>query len=92
VRAPWHSNSNTSLLPPPPHLPPRQSDPRRNNWRDVVKAVPGAGAVRVAADASPLSEVMNVAWAVHELVSDQVGETLDFLTQARGGGGAAAKG
>jgi hypothetical protein len=37
------------------------------------------------ADHSPLAEEMNVAWAQHELVSDYMDQTLDFLTQASSG-------
>ena len=74
-----------------PTPPPRaQSDPRRSPWRAAARGAPGCGALPVGADASGLSEVLNVAWAVHEMVSDPVGGALDWLAaQQRGGGGAA---
>ena len=62
-----------------------REDPRRSSWREAVRSAPGllgqlpgpagAGGGRpdsLEADASAVAEVLNVAWAMHEIVSDQV--------------------
>ncbi len=58
-----------------------REDPRRSAWRDVVAKVPGANELPLDSDKSSLSEVMNVAWAVHELFRDGVGDMYDFFLQ-----------
>lgn len=71
------------------------SDPRRSRWRDAVRgAAPGCAALPVAADASALSEALNVAWAAHEIVSEPVGAVLDWLLAQQGSsqGGSTEKG
>jgi len=66
-------------------------DPRRSNWRDTVReAVPAADTL--VADASPVSEIMNVAFAQHEFTDAHLEESLDWLEgfagpKRRGGGG-----
>jgi hypothetical protein len=60
-----------------------KEDPRRSTWRDALASVNGLSQLdSLMADHSPVSEEMNVAWANHELVSDYIDETLDFLTRA----------
>lgn len=54
-------------------------DPRRTAWRDVIANVPKAADMPMASDKSSLSEVMNVAWAVHELFHDGVDDMYDFF-------------
>jgi hypothetical protein len=44
--------------------------------------VPGIEQMPLAADASPLSELLNLAWAEHEICSDP---TATFLDWAEGG-------
>ena len=68
-------------------------DPRATDWRSVVKAAQQAGAAlpgvrpgvadSLEADASAVSEVLNVAWAMHEITSDPMGEILHFVAHAR---------
>ena len=63
-------------------------DPRRSEWRNVVLAaglqhsLPGLAPGEpdsLQPDASPLAEVLNVAWAAHEIVSDHNRATLQFI-------------
>ena len=59
----------------------------------MVKAAQQAGAAlpgvrpgvadSLEADASAVSEVLNVAWAMHEITSDPIGEILHFVAHAR---------
>jgi hypothetical protein len=86
--APPQLDSSLTCTPVTPQIPQQtQSDPRGNNWRDVIKPLPGAAALPTGADASGLSEVLNVAWAGHELVSEPVGEALTWLHDVRSSGG-----
>jgi hypothetical protein len=57
-----------------------KDDPRRSTWRTVLQrfASPDDS---LAADKSPLSEVLNVAWGTHELARDGVEEALAVLLQ-----------
>eukprot|EP00775_Hariotina_reticulata_P013856 gene13856-13978_t len=59
------------------------SDPRLVDWRRAIShsSIAGAEHWQLTADASPLSEVLNVAWAAHEIVSDVTAEVLDWLEQ-----------
>jgi hypothetical protein len=44
------------------------ADPRTTRWRDALSgAVIKLGADTLEKDRSPISEVLNVAWAMHEL-------------------------
>lgn len=52
------------------------SNPRRSAWRGAVRAFAGDDTLR--SDASAIAEELNVAYASHEIVADQMGETLDF--------------
>ena len=64
-------------------------DPRRSPWRDAIRAtqglgekLPGPGGERADSlrpDESAVAEALNVAWAMHEIVSDQWAETLSWL-------------
>lgn len=45
----------------------------------MVLRVPGCEDMNLEADASYMAEVMNLAWAQHEYVSDAMGEVLDFF-------------
>jgi hypothetical protein len=56
-----------------------KTDPRRAPWRAAVASVPGGAAVPTAADRSALSEVMNLAWAAHEMAGEPVAGALDWL-------------
>lgn len=60
--------------------------PRRSNWRDALKTTtPIISAVEndsLVADASPISEVMNVADGMHEMTRDGVKEALEFCLSA----------
>jgi hypothetical protein len=58
-----------------------RADPRRSDWRAALSSLP-AGTLRgdtLAADASPIAEELNVAWAQHEIVSDGINDTLAFF-------------
>lgn len=58
---------------------------RAADWRSAVTGVPGIGGLRLSADESPLSELLNLAWAGHEIVSDHTRAALAWL--AAGGKG-----
>ena len=68
------------------------ADPRGSPWRGAIAAAPGLAsrlpgarpgvADSLRADESALSEVLNVAWAAHEITSDRWGETLSFVKAA----------
>ena len=62
-------------------------DPRQTNWRAAISpalraalpgARPGAGDSLVP-DESCLSEVLNVAWGVHEIFGDRIAQAMDFI-------------
>ena len=59
-------------------------DPRQSNWRDVLRAHVPESKDNFVADESPVSEVMNVARAMHELSRDGVKEAIDFILAASG--------
>ena len=59
-----------------------RSDPRRSGWRNSLKKLPGTSALPLEGDVSSLSEVMNVAWAVHELFRDEVDDVFDYFITA----------
>ena len=58
-------------------------DPRESQWRAVLNkaapAIEGIEALPMEPDESALSEVMNVAWAMHEMCSSDIEETLSFF-------------
>ena len=56
-------------------------DPRSAEWRPLITTsgkVLGGEGLRLAADASAISEVLNVHWAAHEIVSATTTDTLDW--------------
>jgi len=54
-------------------------DPRKSDWRPVLQKHADKINDSMIADASPISEVMNVAWGMHEMARDGVKDALDFL-------------
>ena len=54
-------------------------DPRRTNWRDALRPVIPEAVDSLIADASPVSEVLNVAWARHEFTDAHLDASLDWL-------------
>jgi hypothetical protein len=54
-------------------------DPRRTNWRDAVRPVVPEAVDSLVADASPVSEILNVAWARHEFTDAHLDASLDWL-------------
>jgi hypothetical protein len=64
-------------------------DPRRSDWRQAVaddaalaQKLPGLApgvADTLQPDESPLAEVLNVAWAMHEIVSDHNRQALQWI-------------
>eukprot|EP00037_Helgoeca_nana_P032058 m.411962 g.411962 ORF g.411962 m.411962 type:complete len:342 (+) comp28766_c0_seq1:3482-4507(+) len=58
-------------------------DPRRCDWRSVLVGLDYLKHDGLIADASPLSEVLNVAWAVHEIFSDTNAVLFDWLAKHR---------
>lgn len=60
-------------------------DPRRSKWREVLRPHVPASKDGFVADASPVSEVMNVARAKHELTRDGVREAIDFVLKSSSG-------
>ena len=62
-------------------------DPRRSRWREALRragAVPDEARDALQADASPLAEALNVAWAQHEYTAEHFDAVLDFwLRHAR---------
>jgi hypothetical protein len=50
-------------------------------WHACIPPLPGASSWSLAPDKSGLSEVLNVAWAGHEIVSDSSNTMLDFFEQ-----------
>ena len=66
-------------------------DPRRTNWQEVLRAEPNLMALlpgpsasgppdSLVADQSAVAEALNVAWAMHEIVSDQIEATLQWVS------------
>jgi hypothetical protein len=53
-----------------------KGDPRQTNWRDAFDRI--VSATRLTHDASPISEMMNIAFAQHELMSAPVPSMMDF--------------
>lgn len=69
-----------------------KEDPRRSPWRAAIAAAPGLAASlpgtapgsadSLLPDESAVSEALNVAWAMHEIVSDEMPATIAFITHA----------
>merc|ERR1719232_1654288 len=56
-----------------------KDDPRKSKWRDVIfSKLSSPHNDSLVADASPISEVMNVAYARHEMTNDGAREALEF--------------
>lgn len=57
------------------------ADPRRSSWRDIVKKSVDLGILSdgLKADSSPISEEMNVAFAMHELAAQCTEEMMGFI-------------
>jgi len=55
-------------------------NPRGSPWRECLQKF--AGSDSLVADESPISEVLNVAFAQHEMSSDFVDEMIDFFEEA----------
>ncbi len=53
-------------------------DPRRTLWREALSTIPGLEHDSLVADKSSISEVMNVAYGMHEMTRDGVEEALEF--------------
>uniref|UniRef100_A0A7S1ZEB9 Uncharacterized protein n=1 Tax=Trieres chinensis TaxID=1514140 RepID=A0A7S1ZEB9_TRICV len=60
-----------------------REDPRRSEWRIVLKKFAERNGDSLVADASPLAEEMNVAYSMHEMARDKVQEALQFLYDAQ---------
>ncbi|PXF46841.1 hypothetical protein BWQ96_03370 [Gracilariopsis chorda] len=58
------------------------SDPRGSSWRKALQHMRFQTGDTLVADASPLSEEMNRAWAGHEITSEYYAESLHFLEQS----------
>jgi len=57
-----------------------KEDPRRSNWRTILRpVVPEADSL--VADRSAVSEVLNVAWAMHEMSRDGVEDALSLFAE-----------
>eukprot|EP00416_Gambierdiscus_australes_P025496 CAMPEP_0171066192 /NCGR_PEP_ID=MMETSP0766_2-20121228/7280_1 /TAXON_ID=439317 /ORGANISM="Gambierdiscus australes, Strain CAWD 149" /LENGTH=339 /DNA_ID=CAMNT_0011522347 /DNA_START=48 /DNA_END=1067 /DNA_ORIENTATION=+ len=53
-------------------------DPRLSNWRGALRTLALALGDSLVADESPIAEMLNVAWAKHELVGRYTDQILDF--------------
>merc|ERR1711920_1181089 len=70
---------NARLIDSSRHL---SADPRRSNWRDALRPFADKLGDSLVADRSPISEVLNVAFAQHEVTSEGIEKQLDFCVQA----------
>ena len=64
---------NTKLL---------KDDPRGSNWRVIArKTLPDLIPLydSLVADQSGISELLNVAWAMHEITDEQIVQTFEFM-------------
>lgn len=55
-----------------------QDDPRQSHWRETLKPIIDQSVDSLVADQSPISEVMNAAYGMHEMTRDGVKEALAF--------------
>lgn len=53
-------------------------DPRRSPWREALNSIVDQEVDSLVADQSPISEVLNAAYGMHEMTRDGVKEALDF--------------
>lgn len=58
-----------------------KDDPRRSDWRKVIRSFVSNSLDSLEPDESPISEVMNVAYGMHEMTRDGVREGLQFVVQ-----------
>jgi hypothetical protein len=58
-------------------------DPRHSDWRSLVQPHIPESQDSLTADASPISEVMNAAYGMHEMAREGVEEALTFCLEAR---------
>ena len=69
-----------------------RDDPRRSGWREALEAAPGLRAAlpgpapggapdSLVPDESAVAEALNVAWAAHEIASDPMAQTLQWLRE-----------
>eukprot|EP00041_Stephanoeca_diplocostata_P023161 m.563392 g.563392 ORF g.563392 m.563392 type:complete len:318 (+) comp22231_c1_seq1:463-1416(+) len=58
-----------------------QKDPRASNWRQCLNAM-DLGGDSLEPDRSPLSELLNVAWAQHEIFSDASALMVEWFNSA----------
>jgi hypothetical protein len=72
-----HALQNGGFLDSKGHL---IEDPRRTNWRSLLQ--PFAHNDTLVPDASPISEILNVAYGKHEMTRDSVDEMLDECLRA----------
>jgi hypothetical protein len=59
-----------------------KQEPRMSDWREIAQAalphiVPLVDSL--VADRSPLAELMNLAWASHEITDEHIGDVLEFF-------------
>ena len=61
-------------------------DPRSSDWRRYIQPVlssssgsSGSSTDSLKADASPISEIMNIAYAFHEMTDEYVADAIEFL-------------
>lgn len=56
--------------------------PNAPRWRQaLLENVPAVRGLSFEPDTSPIHEVLNVAWAGHEVVSDYMGEMFEFFAR-----------
>ena len=63
-----------------------KDDPRTSNWREVAfKAIPHIAPLKdsLEADQSPISELMNVAWAYHEITDEHIDDVISFFENCK---------
>ena len=61
-------------------------DPRFSNWREIaLKSIPHIAPVKdsLVADQSPISELMNVAWASHEITDEYIDDVITFFERCK---------
>ena len=67
-------------------------DPCRTNWRDALRPVIPEAVDSLVADASPVSEILNAAWARHEFTDAHLEESLAWLGEKADTSSAASRG
>lgn len=61
-------------------------DPRTSNWREIaLKSIPHIVPLRdsLQADQSPISELMSVAWASHEITDEYIDDVINFFERCK---------